>query len=185
MLDTWLTKMLTVKFITVCLLSLALMSTAAAATSKSYRVGPGDKLSITVFGEQDLSLKEVRVETNGTISFPLLGELPVNKLTVTELENELIKRLKDGYLKKPVVTVSVLEYRLFFVNGEVKKPGGYNYVDGLTVQKAVALAGGFTERASKSSIQLERESNPGESVNVGLNVQVNPGDIITIGESFF
>ena len=88
-------------------------------------------------------------------------------------------------MKKPVVTVSMLEYRLFYVNGEVKNPGGYNYVDGLTVQKAVALAGGFTERASKSKIQLERESNPGESINVGLNVRVNPGDIITVEESFF
>jgi len=173
------------KFFTVFLLSLVLVSAGVAASSKSYRIGPGDKLTITVFGEEDMSLKEVRVETSGTISFPLLGELPVNKLTITELENELIKRLKNGYLNKPEVTVSMLEYRLFYVNGQVKNPGGYNFVDGLTVQKAVALAGGFTERASKSKINLERETDSGKTVNVGLNVPVNPGDIITVEESFF
>ena len=180
-----LTRVVVVRFITVCLFLLMTIGIATAGSNNSYRIGPGDKLAITVFGEEDLSLKEVRIETNGTISFPLLGELPANKITVAELENDLVKRLKDGYLKKPVVTVSVLEYRLFYVNGQVKNPGGYNFVDGLTVQKAIALAGGFTEQASKSSINLERELDPGKVENVGLNVQVNPGDIITVEESFF
>lgn len=112
--------------------------------------------------------------------------MKVNTLTPRELEAELIRRLKDGYLQKPVITVSVLEYRLFYVNGEVNKPGGYNFVDGLSVQKAIALAGGFTERASKEKIDLERETVPGNvRHNVGLNETVSPGDIITVGESFF
>ena len=166
---------------------LALINTGvAAASSGSYRIGPGDMISVTVFGEEDMSLKEVRVGANGSISFALLGELNVNKFTVTELEADLIRRLKDGYLKKPVITVSVLEYRLFYVNGEVKKPGGYNFVEGLTVQKAVSLAGGFSERASKGKIDLERETAPGQiQKNVGLNEAVSPGDVITVGESFF
>ena len=160
-------------------------SFSVAAEKSRYSLGPGDLLSINVFGEDDLSLKEIRVGTNGMISFPLLGEVSVRSMTVRELENVLIRQLKDGYLKKPVVTVSVIEYRLFYINGEVKKPGGYNFVEGLTIQKAVALAGGFTERASKDKITIETEAAPGKIKKVGLNNVVNPGDVITIDESFF
>lgn len=161
-------------------------ASAVADDLTSYRIGAGDTLSITVFGEEDLSLKEVRVGTNGSVSFALLGELKVAGLSNKELEAELILRFKDGYLKKPVITVSILEYRLFYVNGAVKKPGGYSFVNGLTVQKAVALAGGFSERASKEKIDLERENSPGVvQKNVVLSEPVNPGDIITVGESFF
>ncbi|WP_126455613.1 polysaccharide biosynthesis/export family protein [Sulfuriflexus mobilis] len=174
------------RYLLVWLVCLMTTGMAVADSKDSYRIGPGDMLSISVFGEEDMSLKEVRVGTNGTISFALLGELKVNALTVRELEADLIRRLKNGYLKKPVITVSVLEYRLFYVNGEVKNPGGYNFVDGLTVQRAVALAGGFTERASKSKINLERETAPGVvHQSVGLNEAVSPGDVITVGESFF
>ena len=179
------------RFIPVLLLFLALASLpgfasfSVAAEKQRYSLGPGDLLSINVFGEDDLSLKEIRVGTNGTISFPLLGEVSVRSMSVRELENALIRQLKDGYLKKPVVTVSVIEYRLFYINGEVKKPGGYNFVEGLTIQKAVALAGGFTERASKDKITIETETAPGKIKKVGLNNVVNPGDVITIDESFF
>lgn len=172
------------RIITVFLLCL-LTPLSFAADSPRYQIGPGDLLSINVFGEEDLSLKEVRVATNSTISFPLLGEVSVRNMNVKEFESELIRLLKDGYLKKPVVTVSVIEYRLFYVNGEVKKPGGYSFVDGLTVQKAVALAGGFTERASKDKIIIEFESVPGKVNKADLNTAVNPGDIITVDESFF
>ncbi|MCK4865524.1 MAG: polysaccharide export protein [Gammaproteobacteria bacterium] len=176
------------RFISVFLLSLSLLSITAvsvAAEKQRYRIGPGDLLSINVFGEDDLSLKEIRVGTNGTISFPLLGEVSVRNMSAQTLESNLIRMLKDGYLKKPVVTVSVIEYRLFYINGEVKKPGGYNFVDGLTIQKAVALAGGFTERASKDKITIERETEPGKVKKAGLNNAVNPGDVITVDESFF
>jgi len=162
-----------------------LTSFSVAAEKQRYSLGPGDLLSINVFGEDDLSLKEIRVGTNGTISFPLLGEVSVRSMSVRELENALIRQLKDGYLKKPVITVSVIEYRLFYINGEVNKPGGYNFVEGLTIQKAVALAGGFTERASKDKITIETEAAPGKIKKVGLNNAVNPGDVITIDESFF
>jgi len=172
------------RFIALLLFCFSFVSHSYALEKQGYRIGSGDLLSIKVFGEEDLSLEKVRVGTNGTVSFPLLGELIVSKMTVAELEANLIRRFKDGYLKKPVVTVSVIEYRLFYVNGEVKKPGGYNFVDGLTVQKAVALAGGFTERADKSSITLEREFID-KKHKVGLNDEVSPGDIITVDESFF
>ena len=172
------------RFIALLLFCFSFASHSYALDKQGYRIGSGDLLSIKVFGEDDLSLEKVRVGTNGTVSLPLLGEIVVKKMTVADLESHLISRFKDGYLKKPVVTVSVVEYRLFYVNGEVKKPGGYNFVDGLTVQKAVALAGGFTERASKSSITLEREFIDKKN-KVGLNDEVNPGDIITVDESFF
>lgn len=179
------------RFIPIFLLFFALASLpgfasfSVAAEKQRYSLGPGDLLSINVFGEDDLSLKKIRISTNGTISFPLLGEILVRNMSANELENTLIRQLKDGYLKKPVVTVSVIEYRLFYINGEVKKPGGYNFVEGLTIQKAVALAGGFTERASKDKITIETEAAPGKIKEVGLNNVVNPGDVITIDESFF
>ena len=160
-------------------------SFSVAAEKQRYSLGPGDLLSINVFGEDDLSIKKIRISANGTISFPLLGEILVRNMNANELENALIRQLKDGYLKKPVVTVSVIEYRLFYINGEVKKPGGYNFVEGLTIQKAVALAGGFTERASKDKITIETEAAPGKIKEVGLNNKVNPGDVITVDESFF
>ncbi|MCB1877504.1 MAG: polysaccharide export protein [Chromatiales bacterium] len=159
---------------------------ATADDGGQYSISAGDLISIIVFGEDDLSLERVRVAGDGTISFPLLGEVMVRGRTARQLEFDLTVRLADGYLRKPEVNVSVVEYRLFYVNGEVENPGGYPYRDGLTVQKAVALAGGFTERASKSKITLVRESASdatGEAASLGT--RVSPGDVITVGESFF
>jgi len=160
------------------------LSTAYGFTE--YRIAAGDLLSIKVFGEADLNLEKVRVASNGSISFPLLGIVDVLGLTSGELEKRLTKLLLDGYMKKPKVTVSILEYRMFFVEGEINEPGGYKYIDGLTVQKGIALAGGFTERASKKKIKLIREKNPNEPLySVDLATPVNPGDVISVGESFF
>jgi len=162
----------------------SLFSTAHGFTE--YRIGAGDLLSIKVFGEEDLNLEKVRVGSNGSISFPLLGVVDVLGITSGELEKRLTKLLLDGYMKKPKVTVSILEYRMFFVEGEVKEPGGYKYIDGLTVQKGIALGGGFTERASKKKIKLIREKNPDDPLySVDLSTPVNPGDVISVGESFF
>ncbi|MCP4407260.1 MAG: polysaccharide export protein [Gammaproteobacteria bacterium] len=168
------------------LLVLVLPSSQLLADNlERYRLGPDDILSITVFGEPELSLKNTRVATNGRISFPLLGQIPVEGLTVTELEAELIRRLADGYLRRPRVIVAITEYRLVYVNGEVKQPGGYSYRVGLTVHKAVTLAGGFTERASPKKITLIRENEGDKPQNVDLSDHLRPGDIITVGESFF
>ncbi len=180
---------------------LAIFWSTAALTvdGGDYKLSTGDVLSISVFDEPDLSLDEVRVATTGVISFPLLGEVKVVGLTATQVEQQLKKMLLDGYLKHPKVTVSIKEYRLFYVHGEVKSPGGYNYQDGLTVRKAVVLAGGFTERASKEKITLVTENDVAASrgaegsansldkgmTKVDLNHPVRPGDVITVGESFF
>ncbi len=152
----------------------------------AYRVDTGDRISITVYQEPDLSVNDVRVKADGTISYPLLGDLHVAGSTSQELQNLVLRKLLDGYLKKPSVTVSIDSYRLYYIKGEVTRPGGYTFVDGLTVAKAVALAGGYTERASESKISLIRESDPDNALEaVSVNTAIRPGDIITVGESFF
>ena len=156
------------------------------AATTAYRIDTGDRVSITVYREADLSVSGVRVKADGTIAFPLLGDLQVAGLTSRGLQNLVTTRLLDGYLKKPNITVSIDSYRLYYIKGEVGRPGGYSFVDGLTVAKAVALAGGYTARASESSISLVREADPDNPIeSVGVNVAIRPGDIITVGESFF
>jgi len=156
------------------------------ADASGYRVDTGDRVSVIVYQEPDLSVTGIRVNANGTISYPLLGDLRVSGLTSLEVRELVKERLLDGYLKKPDVTVSIDSYRLYFIKGEVKRPGGYSFVDGLTVAKAVALAGGYTVRASKSSISLVRESDPENPLaDAASNTAIQPGDIITVGESFF
>ena len=152
----------------------------------AYRIDTGDRVSITVYQEPDLSVQGVRVKANGTIAFPLLGDLKVAGLTSQKLHTLVTEKLLDGYLKKPNITVSIDSYRLYYIKGEVNRPGGYSFVDGLTVAKAVALAGGYTERASERSISLVRESKPGTPFEaIDSNMPIRPGDIITVGESFF
>ncbi len=179
-------EVMTTVYLLPLLLILVLPSSKVAADNlEGYRLGPDDILSITVFGEPELTLNDVRVAIDGSISYPLLGQIRVGGLTVLEVEAELIRHLADGYLRTPRVTVAVTEYRLVYVNGEVKKPGGYSYRNGLTVHKAVTLAGGFSERASQNKITLIRENEPGLPKRVDLYDRLRPGDIITVGESFF
>ncbi|WP_245600975.1 polysaccharide biosynthesis/export family protein [Marinobacterium jannaschii] len=150
-----------------------------------YPLGSGDLLSIKVFGEEDLSL-EVRLSDAGTISYPFLGELRVTGLSTGQLSLLIRDQLADGYLVRPNVNVTVLEYRQFFINGEVEKPGGYPFQPGLSLQKAVALAGGFTERASKSKVYVIHDGDEGRPpLRLRLTDSIRPGDIITIEESFF
>lgn len=161
------------------------LSFAEDSGLSGYSIGSGDLLSIQVFGEEDLSL-EVRLSDAGTISYPFLGELRVRGMSIGKLSELIRDQLADGYLVNPSVNVTVLEYRQFFINGEVEKPGGYPYQPGLTLQKAVALAGGFTERASKSKIFVVPDGKEGEQpVRIKLNTTIRPGDIVTVEESFF
>lgn len=148
-----------------------------------YRMGAGDLLNITVFGEDDLSV-EVRLSDAGTISYPFLGELQVRHMTTGALSRLITERLKDGYLLDPSVNVTVKEYREFYIHGEVESPGAYPYLPGLTLQKAAALAGGFTERASKSKLYVT-SGGQGIPNKSGLDTIIQPGDIIMIEESFF
>ncbi len=152
----------------------------------NYKLGAGDVITVQVLGEDDLKREKIRLSDAATISYPVLGEIRLLGKTVGELEELIRDGLKGRYLLNPQVTVTINEYRSFYVNGQVQKPGGYSYIPGLTVRKAVSLAGGFKERASQDKIFAIREDDPKQvPQKVGLNASVNPGDIITVEESFF
>lgn len=152
----------------------------------SYRLGSGDVVSIRVLGEDDLKREKIRLSDAGTISFPIIGEIKVLGRRVVELETLIADGLRGKYLLNPVVSVTIEEYRPFFVNGQVEKSGAYPFQPGLTIRKAVSLAGGFKERASKEKIFVIREDDRTQTpVKVDQSALVRPGDIITVEESFF
>ena len=150
-----------------------------------YVLGTGDMIRIQVYDEEDLYL-ESRVSDRGTISYPFLGELKVTGLTSNQLAETITSKLRGDYLINPKVSVDILEYRKFYVNGEVEAPGGYPFQPGVTVRKAISIAGGFKERASKEKIYVIHEDEPDvEPKQVKLDEFILPGDILTIEESFF
>lgn len=162
----------------------------ASAVNRSdlsiYKLGVGDVISIQVVGEDELKREKVRLSDAGTLSFPYLGEIRVRGMTVGALEEFITKGLKGRYLLNPQVNVTIHEYRNFFVNGLVDKPGGYPFVPGITVRKAISMAGGFKERASREKINIIREDDvKGVSQRVVLEALIQPGDIVTVEESFF
>jgi polysaccharide export outer membrane protein len=149
-----------------------------------YTLGAGDKLKVTVFGEPDLS-REFQIDGGGSISFPLIGQLLIKGLTIQQVEKRMVEKLKDGYLVDPSVTVEVLNYRPFYILGEVNKPGQYEYVNGITLYNAVAMAGGYTYRARHNQAQITR-GNPEVIIdNAEHPTIILPGDIINIRERFF
>ena len=155
-------------------------------TLSKYLLSTGDVISITVYGEDDLKRERIRLTDAGTISYPVLGEIQVRGKTVGELEKLLTDGLRGSYLVNPRVAVTIDEYRPYFINGQVGNNGSFPYQPGLTVRKAVSIAGGFKERASMSKIFIVRDGDAtNTAVKVDLNAPVHPGDIITVGESFF
>lgn len=181
-------------YILICLSLTCTASVFAQVTSQSedrnlysiYKLGAGDLLSVHVFGEPDLSFSEIRLTDAGTFSYPFLSEIRARGLTSAEVEGIITRGLLGDYLVDPKVTVRILEYRPFFVNGEVKKPGGYPFKPGLTLRKAIAIAGGFTERASRSKFFIIRDNDvKRKPVRSSLDSNIYPGDIVTVDESFF
>jgi polysaccharide export outer membrane protein len=188
-------------FILFVLSCFSIASFANDSELSGYHLGAGDVISISVYDEADLSL-EVRIGLSGQISYPLLGDVVVSGLTPKLLEQKLTRGLKGPYLIAPSVNVSIIEYRPFYVIGEVKKPGSYPFHPGLTVDKAISISGGFTERASKGSIYVihddrqsrdkqedslegEEQDERAEKEQVELYDVIQPGDVITIEQSFF
>jgi polysaccharide export outer membrane protein len=167
-------------------LGLSSTALAFADSDAEYRIGAGDVLTIKVFGENDLSPR-VKVDEKGKIPYPFLGDLQVAGLTTDELASTILNGLKGPYLIDPRVNVSIAEYRPFYIAGQVRKPGGYVYEPGLTVRKAITLAGGLTDRASTLKIFLQRDigGEVSEPTAVSLDEAIKPGDIITVEESFF
>jgi polysaccharide biosynthesis/export protein VpsN len=152
-----------------------------------YRLAAGDVISIRVFNEPEFTQERIRLTDAGTISFPILGELPVLGRTVGEMEAVITGRLKGRVLVNPQVTVWIEQYRPFFINGMVERPGAYPYVPGLTVRKAASIAGGFRERASLNKIFVQREADPqGQKPSrQSVDTEIGPGDTIIVEESFF
>jgi polysaccharide export outer membrane protein len=156
-------------------------------TPLAHQIEPGDLLEINVYENPDLST-EIRVPEDGYVPYPLLGNLKVAGLSVLELDSMITYDLGERYVKNPIVTVEVKEYRQrsIYVTGEVRRPGGYPYEIGMTVRKAISLAGGFTEKATQSKINLTRIVDGKEvTVPVSIDDVVQVEDIITVGRSFF
>ena len=158
---------------------------AAAKAVAGYQLGPNDQIRVTVFRHEDLS-GEFELDGEGYFAMPLVGEILAGGLTARQLENEIEVQLKGGgYLVNPQVSLEVLNYRPFYIVGEVRQPGSYAYVNGMTVINAVALAGGFTYRASQSSITITRGGSGGSEAYAEPQTQVLPGDVIEVPERFF
>lgn len=150
-----------------------------------YRTGSGDKLRVTVFGHEDLS-GEFQVDGSGNISLPLIGNVEAGKRSASEIEQTIVHKLMPDYLKNPRVSVEVVNYRPFYILGEIKNPGSYPYVNGMTVVNAIALSGGYTYRAREDSVLIIRAADPQRLKEpASHDTVVLPGDIIEVPERFF
>jgi protein involved in polysaccharide export with SLBB domain len=155
------------------------------ATVAGYQLGPGDQVRVTVFRHEDLS-GEFEVDGEGFFAMPLVGEIMTAGLNARQLENEIEIRLQSGgYLVDPQVSIEVLNYRPFYIIGEVNNPGSYQYVNGMTVINAVALAGGFSYRADQDDVVISRGGSNGPQIEALPDTAVLPGDIIEVPERFF
>ncbi len=155
------------------------------ALYQPYVMDAGDQLRITVFDQENLT-NSYSVDQAGYISFPLVGSVPARGRTPKQLEQELAQMLRNGYLRDPDVTVEVDRYRPIFIMGEVGGPGQYSYVPGMTVQKAIAAAGGFSPRANQANVDVTREING--KVMTGRVVTSDPllpGDTVYVRERLF
>ena len=159
-------------------------ATGAKALERTYRLGIGDKLKITVFGEENLS-GATEVNAMGQVALPLAGEIPAKGLAINQFRDAVVRRLSDGYLKAPKVTVEITNYRAIYVHGEVKSGGEFAFKPGLTLRDAVAVAGGYTYRADQSEILITREGEQITRIPLPSDVPVLPGDNLQIPERFF
>lgn len=164
---------------------------SAYAQSNDYVLGAGDLVFITVHVDPDMSIEEIKVGESGNITFDYLGSVKVSGLTVDELEASLRTRLIDAQvLINPEITVGILEYRPFYIRGEVEDPGSYPFEPGLTLGGAIAIAGDFTERAHRSKITVVNNSPdsgapPPDEREINVDMRIYPGDTITVATSFF
>ncbi len=176
--------------IILCGLLISFMSVSAPAADNLevesvYRLSVGDKLRVTVYGHEDLS-GEFEIDATGSISLPLIGDIEATGETADELEVVVTDALRPDYLKNPRVSVELIDFRPFYIFGEVKSPGSYPYSNGMTVISAVAVAGGFTYRARKSRIHILRGAADNQvRIKVEDDTLIRPGDVIEIPERFF
>jgi polysaccharide export outer membrane protein len=157
----------------------------ASPSAQPYTLDAGDKLRIVVFGQDGISNAYI-VDAGGNVNLPLIGPVPARGSSTQQLSQRIAERLKQGYVREPHVTVEVENYRPFFILGEVTTPGQYPYVADMTVEKAIAIAGGFAPRANKKTVELTR-SAPGQQIKteVPLGYPVRPGDTVLVKERWF
>ena len=167
------------RFRVFCLAGLAFTFSAVFAQSEidleSYQLGQGDHIAIQVFDEPDLTM-EARIGASGVINYSYLGDIQVTGASPAQLERKITDLLRDGYLVNPSVNITVVQYRPFFINGEVRNPGSYPYQPGLTLEKAVALAGGLTDRASRRKMFVQRALEEGQKQSkIKMSAKLSPG----------
>jgi protein involved in polysaccharide export with SLBB domain len=156
-----------------------------AGAQGEYVLGPGDKLKVTVFGNEDLT-GETEVAPGGQITLPLIQQVPAAGKTILQLEEEIRHKLSPDFVKNPRLSIEVLNYRPFYIIGEVKNPGSYPYVAGMTVVNAIALAGGFTYRANKDEVLIVRATEPNKKPATAARTDVVlPGDVVEVRERLF
>lgn len=158
---------------------------SAAPYEQPYTLDAGDKLRIVVFGQDGISNTYI-VDAGGNVNLPLIGSVPARGSSTQRLSQRIAERLKQGYVREPHVTVEVETYRPFFILGEVTTPGQYPYVADMTVEKAIAIAGGFAPRANKNKVELTRNA-PGQQMkgDVPLTYPLRPGDTVVVKERWF
>ena len=154
-------------------------------TYGDYALGTGDRLRVTVFGHTDLS-GEFELDGSGKISMPLIGQVEALDLTTNELENRIVERLDGDYILNPRVSAEVINYRPYYILGEVSRPGEFPYTSGITVLNAVAAAGGFTYRANRKKVYIKSVGSLDEvAYELTTTTIVKPGDTIRIDERIF
>ncbi len=158
---------------------------AQAQDSNAYVLAVGDVISIHVFEEPDLSIDKVEISDTGKIQYPPLGEIQATGRTTAQLKQAITAGLTPDYLVDARVSIIIVEYRPYFLNGEVMKPGSYPYKPGIILRQAITIAGDLTERASKSKMTVISSGKTQTPVKVEMDYEIKPGDTITIGESFF
>jgi protein involved in polysaccharide export with SLBB domain len=157
----------------------------SGATDAQYRISAGDKLNIVVFGQEDVS-GDFQVDGGGNITMPLLGQVAAAGRTVTQLQSEITTALDKDYIVNPRVSIEVLNYRPFYILGQVNSPGSYPYVSGMDVRQAIAIAGGFTRRARTSSVTVIRQTAKGSvEIDAKPDAPILPGDTIEVERRLF
>lgn len=157
--------------------------TALSALDDEITIGPGDLIVIDVYNERDLFVR-TKVDKTGYVRVPLIGDIKVVDKTTKDLSRELEAAFDDGYLVRPSVSVTIEAFRPFYIGGAVNDPGSYDFELDLTVDKAIAIAGGLKDRASNKNWFIIRGTNK-KKIPVTAKSKVKPGDILTIGESIF
>jgi polysaccharide export outer membrane protein len=151
----------------------------------AYRLDAGDRLRIVVYGQEGLT-NTYAIDAGGSITMPLIGAVRARGLTPTGLAAEISGKLRNGYIREPSVAVEIEAYRPFFILGEVAAPGQYPYVPNMSVESAVAIAGGFSPRAKRDRVTLTHSDASGSvRVVVPLGTPISPGDTVLVGERWF